>query len=86
MNGNNTLDSLRRVCKQKTENSSLVESINYFRILKTLVISFLLYIYMNYFPNQNGKVQEETLADSDSDAVKTTLRRLRYFKMNLPRF
>ena len=29
---------------------------------------------MNYVPNQNGKVQEETLADSYSDDVKTTLR------------
>ena len=28
---------------------------------------------MNYVPNQNWKVQE-TLADSNSDAVKTTLR------------
>ena len=29
---------------------------------------------MNYVPNQFGKVQEEMLADSNSDAVKTTLR------------
>ena len=29
---------------------------------------------MNYVLNQNGKVQEETLADSNSDAVKTILR------------
>ena len=29
---------------------------------------------MNYIPNQNGKVQEEILADSNSEAVKTTLR------------
>ena len=29
---------------------------------------------MNYVPNQNGKVQEETLADSNSEVVKTTLR------------
>ena len=29
---------------------------------------------MNYVPNQNVKVQEEALADSNSDAVKTTLR------------
>ena len=40
---------------------------------------------MNYAPNQNGKVQEETLADSNSDAVKTTLR-LRYFKITIPLF
>ena len=29
---------------------------------------------MNYVPDQNGKVQEETPADSNPDAVKTTLR------------
>ena len=29
---------------------------------------------MNYAPNQNGKVQEETLANSHSDAIKTTSR------------
>ena len=29
---------------------------------------------MNYVPNQNEKFQEETLADSNSDAVKTTFR------------
>ena len=29
---------------------------------------------MNYVPNKYEKVQEETLADSNSDAVKTTLR------------
>ena len=39
---------------------------------------------MNNAPNQNdGKVLEETLADSNSDSVKTTLRGLRYFKMAL---
>ena len=38
---------------------------------------------MNYVPNQNGKVLEEKLAGSNSDAVKTTLRRLRYFKTTL---
>ena len=48
--------------------------IDYFRILKALAISFLLFVCMNYVPNQNDKVQEETLADSNSDAVKTTLR------------
>ena len=41
---------------------------------------------MNYIPNQNGKVLEETPAGFDSDDVKTTLRRLRYFKMTLPSF
>ena len=40
---------------------------------------------MNYVPNQNRKVLEETLAGFNSDAVKTTLsRRLHYFKMTLP--
>ena len=38
---------------------------------------------MNYIPNQNGKVLEETLADFNSDDVKTTLRSLRCFKMTL---
>ena len=36
---------------------------------------------MNYVPNQNGKVPEQTLAGSNSDAVKTTLRSRHYFKM-----
>ena len=53
-------------------------SIDYFGIL------FFLFVCMNYVPNQNGKVLEETLAGFDSDALKTTLRRLRYFKMTLP--
>ena len=39
---------------------------------------------MNYVPNQNGKVLEETLAGPDSDAAKTTLRCLRCFKKTLP--
>ena len=39
---------------------------------------------MNYVSNQNGKVLEETLAVFNSDAVKTKLRSLRYFKMTLP--
>ena len=39
---------------------------------------------MNYFLNQNGKVLEETLAGFNSDAVKTALRHLLCFKMNLP--
>ena len=67
-----------------TEKSSLVGLIDYFRILKALMILFLLYIYRNYVPNQNEKVQEETLADSNSEALKTET--LRYFKRNLPLF
>ena len=40
---------------------------------------------MNYVPNQNGKILEETLVGLNSDAVKKTLiRRLRYFRMTLP--
>ena len=57
-----------------TENSSLVRLIDYFISLKTLIILFLLYICVNYVSNQNGKVQEEILAGSNSDIVKTTLR------------
>ena len=45
--------------------------IDYFRILKALDYMF---VCINYVPNQNGKVQEEALAESNSDAVKTTLR------------
>ena len=51
-----------------------MELIDYFRILKTIIILFLLYICKNNVLNQNVKVQEETLRDSHSDAVKTTLR------------
>ena len=29
---------------------------------------------MNDVPDQNGKIEEERLADANSDAVKTTLR------------
>ena len=57
-----------------TEKSTLVRLIDYFRVLKALIILFLLYICMNYVPKQNRKVQEETLAYSNLDAVKTTLR------------
>ena len=39
---------------------------------------------MNYVLNQNWKVREETLVGFISVTVKTTLRRLRYFKMTLP--
>ena len=63
-----------------TENSSLVRLIDYFISLKTLIILFLLHICVNYVPNQNGKVQEEILAGSNSDVVKTTLRLYVIFK------
>ena len=39
---------------------------------------------MNYVPNQNGKVLEETLAGFNSDDMKTTLSCLRCFKISLP--
>ena len=51
-----------------------MELIDYFIILKTIIILFLLYICITNVPNKNVKVQEETLADSNSDAVKTILR------------
>ena len=57
--------------------------IDYFRILKALVIFVLLFVCMNYVPNKNGKFLEETLAGSTSDAVKT-LRRVLYFIMTAP--
>ena len=57
-----------------------MELIDYIRTLKTLTILLLLF-FMNFVPNQKGKILEETLAGSNSDFVKTTLRRLRYFKM-----
>ena len=40
---------------------------DYFRILKALIILFLLFICMNYVPNQNGKVLEEMLVGFNSD-------------------
>ena len=41
---------------------------------------------MNYIPHQNGKVLEERLTGFNSGDVKTTLRRLHFFKMILPLF
>ena len=57
--------------------------VDYFRSLKAFIISFL-FFFMNNILNKNETVLEETLADSNSDAVKTTFRGLRYFKMALP--
>ena len=80
--------------KKVTENSYLVALVDYFRILKALIILFLLFelcllsllfSYLNYVPNQNDKVLKETLAGFNSDAVKSTLRHLP-FKMILPLF
>ena len=61
-----------------------MELLGYFRILKTLLILFLLFVCMNYVPNQNGKVLREALAGFNSDDVKTTLRFIRCYKMTLP--
>ena len=41
-------------------------------------------LYENYVPDENGKVLEETLVGSNSDALKATLIRLRYFKITFP--
>ena len=64
-------------------------SINYFRILKDLINLFLSLVCINYAPNQNGKVLEETPADFNLDAVKATLRHLplpppKFFKNFFP--
>ena len=87
MKSNYTLYSLRKLCKQKfkiiklleklTETSSLLGLVDYFRIFKALIILFLLFACMNYIPNQNGKVLEETLADF------IRLRRLPYFRPSI---
>ena len=61
-----------------------MRSLDYFRISKALIILFLLFVCINYVPNKNGKVLEETLAGLNLDDVKTTLRRLRCSKMILP--
>ena len=58
--------------------------VGYFRILKALIILFLLLVCMNYVPNQNGKVLEETLAGFNLNDVETTLKRLHCFIMTLP--
>ena len=44
---------------------------DYFRILKALIILFLLFICMNYVPNQNGKVLEEMLVGFNSDQFRS---------------
>ena len=49
-----------------------------------IVILCLLFVSMNYVPNQNWKVLEERLAGLNSDDVKPTLRRLRCFKRAVP--
>ena len=63
-----------------------MELLNYFRILKALIILFLLFFYMNLVPNQNGKVLKETLVGINSGHMKTTLSRVLCFKMTFPLF
>ena len=60
--------------------------LDYFRILKSLIILFLFLLFacMNYVSNQNEKILAETLAGFNSDHAKTTLRSLCCFKMTLP--
>ena len=51
-----------------------------------IIILVLLFVCMNYVPNQNGKFLEVMLAGFNSDAVKATFRHLYYLKMTLPFF
>ena len=66
-----------------TKKLSLVGLIDYFRILKALIISLLLFVYIDYVPNQNRKVLDETLAGFSSDDVETVLGGLHCFKKTL---
>ena len=61
-----------------------MELLNYFRILKALIIFFLLFVCYDYVLNQSRKVLEETLGGVNSDDVKTTLRRQHCFNMTFP--
>ena len=56
--------------------SSLVEFIDYFRILKALIILFLLHscLYEFTFLIKMRKFRKKRLAYSNSEAVKKTLR------------
>ena len=51
--------------------------IDYFRILKAFTILFLFIFFLNVL-NQGGKLLEEMLAGSNADALKITLKGLRY--------
>ena len=53
--------------------------IDYSRSFKALLKLYLLFVCMSYFENQNGKVLEETLTESNPDALKTIVKHLRYF-------
>ena len=61
---------------------------DYFKILKALIILFLLHIcLLELFSKSQWEGSGKTLADSNSDAVKTTLTvYLRYFNITLPLF
>ena len=63
---------------------AFVGVIDYFRILKALIIFF--FFFMNNVSNQNGEVLEEKLAGSNSDVMKISLRGQRYIKLILPVF
>ena len=47
--------------------------LDYFRILKALIVLFLLFVCMNYVPNQNRKVLKETLAGFNSDECENNI-------------
>ena len=51
-----------------------------------MVILFLVFICMNYIPNQNQKVVEETLAGFNSDDGKKIWMQLRCFKITITLF
>ena len=60
--------------------------LDYFRILKALIILFLLLFCMNYVPNQNGKVLEEKLASFNSDDVNKSMETRALFQNDPPSF
>ena len=47
--------------------------LDYFRILKALIVLFLLFVCMNYVPNQNRKVLKETLEGFNSDECENNI-------------
>ena len=57
--------------------------VDYFKIWKASIILSLLFVCIQYVPNQNEKVLEEMLAGFNTDVLKTTLRHLCYLKMTL---
>ena len=61
-----------------------MELIDYFRILKALIILFSLFFLWIIFQIKIPNVLEETLSGFNPGAVKTILISLGYFKMALP--